>query len=1302
MTRDRAIVTIAVAAGAAAALLLPPSSARRTSRTSDVRRTARASSPTTRAPIAGRRTPRLTPVATPLLFEKNVGQMDPRVEFLLRGPGYEVYLTDAGARWTLASSRHHERRAAQRARAADLHTAPRLGTAPQAHEQVDVVRMTLVGARTHAIATGVDEQAARVRYYRGSDPSQSRVDTPTFSRVRVAGVYPGIDMEYYGRSGDLEYDFVVAPGSDPAAIELAVDGAGEVTVDASGDLLIDTPGGRIVQRRPVSYQEQHGVRHPVASRYVLAGNGRIGLDVGPYDQRQPLVIDPVLALSTFIGGTGGTYGEQAYGVATDAGDNVYITGITRSAVFPVDGGPVQDDLFVVKMAPDGTVGYVTVINGNGNDSGEGITVDANGNAIVVGFTDSTNFPTLNPIRTDQTSRDGILFKLDPEGVIVYSTYLGGNSSFDYAESVVTDPAGNAYVTGVTQSSNVPLLNPRQSTNAGQDVFVVKVDPMGNLQYGTYLGGSGSDGAEGITIDAAGYFYVTGWTNSSNFPLVASTDVKKGTEDVFVTEFTPDGRGLVYSRYLGGTSNERAYAILADGMGGVWVAGQTDSADFPTLFGLQANQPGTDAFLTRLDATGTVAFSTYVGGNGFERALGLSTRDDVVYVAGQTLSTDMPVLGGPQMTGGGSSNPDAFVLALDTVSYTRRFSTYLGGSATDDGRGVAALAGGNVYVAGWTESANFPVVRATQATKSNRGNAFIARLAPVGINAVSPALSAANGGTEITITGSAFAPGAAVLIDDAAATNVVVVDSSTIRATTPAHATGTANATVVNPGGDSGTLYNALTVVNGTAPLADAGPDQFVDATSAAGAVVALNASGSFDPNGDPLTYQWSDENGVTLATGRLANVLLGLGTHDITLTVSDGHSPAGIDTVRVRVADTTPPAVAVVTPNGADRLYTGTPTTIEWTATDAVSGVASFDVYLSADGGVTYGATPICAAVSGTQRNCTWTAPSPVTSKARLRVVARDNAGNSAFDVSNANFSVLTGTATIMVSSPNTNVNWGAGSTQQIKWKHNLGTAASTRLEASYDGGVTWTLIADAVKNTASGSSVFNWTLPNRLSTNARIRATWTNGPTSDTSDTSFTIAAPYITLASPGTSWGYGTSRAQTWTTNLGPLDKVDVLLSTDGATFPITLGDEVVASGRSVTFTTPTLGASTTVARARAVWTNAPPGFSAQGTSATAFRIEPPFVTLTAPIASTIWTVGTAQVVRWSDNLGSRESVSLELSTDDGATYGFPLVASTPSDAREAVTVPAASATSQGRVRITWLKSGAVTHVSPRFVIH
>ena len=372
-------------------------------------------------PLEDRSVPSAAYGQLPLAFEANDGQAAAPADFLARGPGYALALGPTGAALGL---RH-------------------AGGG-------DVLHLNLVGANPAASAVGSDELTTKTNYFLGSDPAQWRTDVPNYGKVTYPGVYPGIDLVYYGSQRQLEYDFVVAPGSDPRAIRLSVAGARRVSLDARGNLDLDTAGGTVVQHAPVVYQEVDGVRHNVAGRFVLHGT-QVGFQVGRYDHARPLVIDPVLSYSTYLGGSGE---DQALGVAVDAGGNAYVTGFTYSANFATTTGAVQpgaggdEDIFVTKLNATGTQAvYSTYVGGSSFDEARGIAVDADGNAYVAGVTGSTNFPTtIGAFQPANTSPVFAAFvaKLNPTGSgLVYSTYLHGTTGDAQARGIAVDAAGSA-------------------------------------------------------------------------------------------------------------------------------------------------------------------------------------------------------------------------------------------------------------------------------------------------------------------------------------------------------------------------------------------------------------------------------------------------------------------------------------------------------------------------------------------------------------------------------------------------------------------------------------------------------------------------------------------------------------------------------------------------------------------------------------------------------------------------------------------------------------------------------------------
>lgn len=651
--------------------------------------------------------------AVPLSFEANHGQAEPAVKFLGRLPGYTVWLTPAEVVFALRAP------------------APATG-APVA----EVVRMRWVGARSAPEVERVEPTAARSHYLVGDDPAAWVTDAAHVARVRYAGVYEGIDVEVYGTGSRLEYDFLVAPGVDPAVIRMEFDGVRRLRVTRRGDLELVLPHGVLTQRRPVAYQMVDGQRTPVAARFVAKGRRQVAFALGAYDARRELVIDPVLDYASYLGGSGL---DRAFAVATDASGNIYVTGVTNSANFPVKGAfqttlAGSEDVFVTKLNAAGSdLVYSTFLGGSSNDRGQGIAVDASGNAIVAGWTSSTNFPRSNAFQnTYGSNSDAFVAKLNANGNgLIFSTYLGGSSS-DYAFGVATDTAGAAYLVGYTESNNFPVANAFRAARAGdRDAFVSKLSSSGALVYSTYLGGSARDEGYGIAVGSAGEAYVTGHTVSSNFPVANAfrPTYGGGSFDAFVTKFSPTGTSVVYSTFLGGSSDDYGTAIAVDGAGQAYVAGYTWSTNFPVLGGAQMSNAGArDVFLVKFAAAGTsLAYGSYLGGTTNDYAYGLAVSGSgQAYVVGETASSNFPIQQGHQTTYGGGS-ADAFLAAFSPSGNALDYSTFLGGSQLDYAWGVAER-GGSVVLAGQTGSSNFPVANAYRSTYAGGADdAFIARI-----------------------------------------------------------------------------------------------------------------------------------------------------------------------------------------------------------------------------------------------------------------------------------------------------------------------------------------------------------------------------------------------------------------------------------------------------------------------------------------------------------------------------------------------------------------------------------------------
>jgi hypothetical protein len=579
---------------------------------------------------------------------------------------------------------------------------------------------------------------ARTNYFVGDDPGSWRTDVPNFARVRYPEVYPGVDLVYYANRGRLEYDFVVAPGADPNAVGMRFEGADSVVVDERGELEVRVGDVTLRQHAPALYQEAAGGRRRVSGRYVVRGEGEVGFAAAGYDASAPLVIDPVLVYSTYLGGGGS---DSCYGIAVDGSGSAYLTGSTQSTDFPTENPYQTDrpgfDAFVAKLSPAGdALEYSTYLGGNDLDVARTIAVDATGYAYVAGETYSTDFPTLHAYQTDRPGADAFVTKIGPAGdALEYSTYLGG-SSVEFALDIAVDASSAFYVTGVTGSTDFPTKNPYQTDQPGSDAFVTKLGGFsrvtGNmtLAFSTYLGGNDYDRAGGVAVDGSGSAYLTGETLSTNFPTEDPYQTNQPEFDAFVTKLSPAGNALVYSTYLGGGASDGAEAIAVDAAGHAYVVGDTLSTDFPTLHEYQTDQSGPDVFVTKLSPAGdALEYSTYLGGDSSESA------DDIAvdasgrfHVMGYTRSTDFPTKNAYQTDQPGTDVFVAKLLAIRGLPGTMvlAYSTYLGGADSDFGTGIAVDGSGSAYVIGHTESANFPTEDPYQTDRPDR-DVFVTKL-----------------------------------------------------------------------------------------------------------------------------------------------------------------------------------------------------------------------------------------------------------------------------------------------------------------------------------------------------------------------------------------------------------------------------------------------------------------------------------------------------------------------------------------------------------------------------------------------
>jgi len=587
-------------------------------------------------------------------FERNDGQTDGQVQYLARGNEYTIFFTSDEAVVALAQL--------------DLEADD-----SEARSRQAVMRFSWSGANRDVRVVGDQLLTATSHYFRGTE-ERWRVNIPNYARVKYEDLYPGVDLYYYGRDGQLEYKLVAEPGANVRAFRFSVDGVDDVSIDRQGRLVFMLGTTPMYQLPPVAYQMIDGKQVAVESQYRMVGDDEVGISLEDFDDGFELVIDPVLNLS---GEYGGSDDDTVSDMAMDEEGNLYLVGQTWSTDFPTQGG--YDDSF------------------NGS------------------------------------STDAFLLKVDGRGEVLYATYLGGSTGgtsgyvgWDTASAVAVDPAGRAYVTGYTYASDFPTTEGSYQPEARggtTDTFVTCFSAGGAaLVYSTYLGGSDNEAAEGIAVNGKGAAYVTGYTYSMDFPVTegVAQETNHGWSDAFVTKLSASGSELVYSTYLGGSAGsggtwgDYGKGIVLDEADNAYVVGHTLSMDYPTTEGAyRTNRAGSyDAFVTILDRFANVVYSTYFGGTSMEVLSGIAVGPGgTVYITGTTLSEDLPTSSGVVQESFGGGSYDAFLARLDPSLEGEDglvFATYLGGSTYDYGRDVAVDGEGNALVVGYTESPDFPV------------------------------------------------------------------------------------------------------------------------------------------------------------------------------------------------------------------------------------------------------------------------------------------------------------------------------------------------------------------------------------------------------------------------------------------------------------------------------------------------------------------------------------------------------------------------------------------------------------------
>lgn len=608
-----------------------------------------------------------------------------------------------------------------------------------------------LGGNRSAAVSGFDETGGVSNYYRTAHKPDWRTGIRHYRRVRYASVYPGVDLIFYARGNQFEFDFILLPGADPSRIRMRVRGAANLWLTAAGDLVIKTRGNQLRLGKPVLYQPGPSGEKPVEGSYVLLSKTTFRFHVGEYEPREPLVIDPTL-VSTYIGGRDVDIPSAA---ATDGNGNIYLTGYTSSTDFPRSATPYKAtlvsgdaDAFVMKLNPSATaVLYSTFLGGTFADYGRAIAVDSAGAAYITGSTIG-RFPTTAGAFRELPANAPAIFsaKLDGAGgALVYATYLDGAGA---GQAIAVDSGGNAYIAGSTYTPTFTTTVGAYQRNygGGTDGFLVKLNPAGTAQvYSTFLGGLSEDQITGIKVDGSGNAYVTGFTTSNNFPATPSAyrTAYSGSTDAFVSKIKDDGSALLYSTYLGGSNIDRCYAIDVDGSGNAYIAGQTLSSSFPTTAGAfrTAHGGGSDAFVTKLNAAGSsLVYSTFLGGAGActvsdpfrqyscDSAYAINVdAGGQAYVAGLA-GAGFQLAAASQSSPGG--NGDAFVTQINAAGTSLVYSSFLGGGGGDVALAVVNSTASGPVVAGFTNSTDFPVTTGALQTTHGGGaqEGFLTRLA----------------------------------------------------------------------------------------------------------------------------------------------------------------------------------------------------------------------------------------------------------------------------------------------------------------------------------------------------------------------------------------------------------------------------------------------------------------------------------------------------------------------------------------------------------------------------------------------
>lgn len=615
-----------------------------------------------------------------LAFEPNNGQAISNVKFLTRAKGYNIYFTSDRAVFKFTSK-----------------------------GITNVLSMNFVNFNSNTKISAADELESKSNYFIGPNSSSWFSGVANYSRVEYKDIYPGINAIFYGNNNQLEYDFLVSPGSDPDAINLSFEGANKIETDSEGNLIISIGSEIIKFQKPYAYQEINSVRTDIKTEYEVKNN-QVNFIVSEYDKNVPLIIDPLLVYSTYLGGSGN---EDVSVIDVDQNGYAYIAGQTNSIDFPTTTGVFDEvcdnggatcnkDIFVTKLNPIGSeLIYSTYIGGEGFQEGFGIAVDPSGFAHISGFTNSGDFPT-TPAAYDTTQNgfsDVFALKLNQSGSsIIYSTFIGGADT-DEARKIDIDSGGNLYVTGITRSQDFPTTTGAFDTEKEPeetDPFVTKLSGDGsNVIYSTFLGGSQTDEGFDIFVNQNNEAFIVGETQSSDYPtttlaIPTCTALTCSGSNVFLSKLNSSGSSLLYSNHFGGLQNEEGFGVVSEGQF-AYVVGSTSSPEFTTTFNSfdTSHNGDIDAFLVKIDTiTGSLSYSTFIGGENSDQAFDISLDENSdLFLSGSTISPGFPVTSDALDSTCGTDGlceaqdgptSDIYLMKFDKDNFNLIYSTYYGG------------------------------------------------------------------------------------------------------------------------------------------------------------------------------------------------------------------------------------------------------------------------------------------------------------------------------------------------------------------------------------------------------------------------------------------------------------------------------------------------------------------------------------------------------------------------------------------------------------------------------------------------